>query len=277
MRDPWIPSALSLAIYVALPLALVVSTLTGCYQSAVTAPAASQSSPAGSGAATLPPQPSRAPTQPSQPGQLTPPSQQSPASEQTQRLDAFAKELTDHKRELQELTRNFAQASSPTVNASLRSTLRAVQAHTEVMETKLQQLEADLDTLAAEDRREREALQRSLAELSDRLAENRTRVLAMEPIVSRLQTHSPLPNLTHEVPLIEARVLAVIQGEDKTVLLSAGATSGVQLGYEFTIRRGQQPIAKVRVYKVGPGLCEARIVYHQAETAVVEGDEARTR
>ena len=71
--------------------------------------------------------------------------------------------------------------------------------------------------------------------------------------------------------------LAVIQGEDKTVLLSAGATSGVQLGYEFTIRRGQQPIAKVRVYKVGPGLCEARIVYHQAETAVVEGDEARTR
>ena len=61
----------------------------------------------------------------------------------------------------------------------------------------------------------------------------------------------------------------------RLVLLSVGRQDNVQEGYEFTIYRGTRFIARVKVEKVLPDLCGARVIFEVAK--IQRGDLAATR
>lgn len=75
-------------------------------------------------------------------------------------------------------------------------------------------------------------------------------------------------------PAIEGKVLAY-HGPTRLVLLSVGRQDEVEEGYEFTVYRGTRFIARVKVEKVLPDMCGARVIFEVAK--IERGDEAATR
>jgi len=77
---------------------------------------------------------------------------------------------------------------------------------------------------------------------------------------------------------IDAVVLAVRQ-DVGLVMLSAGSQQKVKTGYQFTVSRGDQYIAKVQVDRVYPDMCSAKLVPGMLKqgTMIQVHDEARTR
>jgi predicted nucleic acid-binding Zn-ribbon protein len=75
-------------------------------------------------------------------------------------------------------------------------------------------------------------------------------------------------------PPIDGAVVAYDE-PTRLVLLSVGRQDNVAEGYEFTIYRGTRFIARVKVEKVLPDLCGARVIFEVAK--IQKGDLAATR
>ncbi len=75
-------------------------------------------------------------------------------------------------------------------------------------------------------------------------------------------------------PAIDAEVVAYDE-PTRLVLLSVGRQDEVEEGHEFTIYRGQRFIGRVKVEKVLPDLCGARVIFEVAK--IQKGDRAATR
>lgn len=75
-------------------------------------------------------------------------------------------------------------------------------------------------------------------------------------------------------PPIDGEVVAYDE-PTRLVLLSVGRQDKVAEGYEFTIYRGTRFIARVKVEKVLPDLCGARVIFEVAK--IQKGDLAATR
>jgi peptidoglycan hydrolase CwlO-like protein len=75
-------------------------------------------------------------------------------------------------------------------------------------------------------------------------------------------------------PPIDGEVVAY-DPPTRLVLLSVGRQDKVEEGYEFTIYRGTRFIARVKVEKVLPDLCGARVIFEVAK--IQKGDLAATR
>jgi hypothetical protein len=75
---------------------------------------------------------------------------------------------------------------------------------------------------------------------------------------------------------VEAVVLAVKE-DAALVMLSAGSQQNVKTGYQFTISRGDQYVAKVQVDRVYPDMCSAKVVPGMLKQPIQIHDEARTR
>jgi hypothetical protein len=61
------------------------------------------------------------------------------------------------------------------------------------------------------------------------------------------------------------------------VLLSVGSADGVKVGYEFTVYRGSEYVAKVVVEKVGSDWCSGYSKKGLEKTPIRVGDQATTR
>jgi len=81
---------------------------------------------------------------------------------------------------------------------------------------------------------------------------------------------------TASQPLVEAVVLAV-KPDVGLVMLSAGSQHNVKTGYQFTVSRGNQFVAKVQVDRVYPDMCSAKVVPGMLKQDIQIHDEARTR
>ncbi|MCY3023157.1 MAG: hypothetical protein NTW87_29625 [Planctomycetota bacterium] len=79
-------------------------------------------------------------------------------------------------------------------------------------------------------------------------------------------------------PVIAAQVLAV-KPEAGLVMISAGSQQNVKPGYQLTISRGDQYIAKVQVDRVYPDMCSAKVVpgMQKQGTEIQINDDARSR
>lgn len=77
-------------------------------------------------------------------------------------------------------------------------------------------------------------------------------------------------------PPIEGTVVAV-RPEAQLAILSVGQNDKVKEGYEFTISRGAQFIAKVRVIRVTDDMAGARILWNEDGRSVEVGDKASNR
>lgn len=75
-------------------------------------------------------------------------------------------------------------------------------------------------------------------------------------------------------PPIDGHV-AAYDPPTRLVLLNVGKQQGVEEGYEFTIYRGTRFIARVKVEKVLPDMCGARVIFEVAK--IQKGDLAATR
>jgi hypothetical protein len=75
-------------------------------------------------------------------------------------------------------------------------------------------------------------------------------------------------------PKIDGQVLAADE-DTKLVVLSVGFEQGVQVGYQFTIFRGNRFIARVIVEKVWKDACGARIIF--SVDKIEKLDSASTR
>ena len=60
-------------------------------------------------------------------------------------------------------------------------------------------------------------------------------------------------------------------------MLSLGSQQNVKPGYQFTVSRGEQYVAKVQVDRVYPDMCSAKIVPGMQKSEIQVHDEARSR
>lgn len=77
-------------------------------------------------------------------------------------------------------------------------------------------------------------------------------------------------------PSVDAQVLAV-KPDAGLVMLSAGSQQSVKTGFQFTISRGDQYVAKVQVDRVYPDMCSAKVVPGMLKQEIQVHDEARSR
>ena len=82
-------------------------------------------------------------------------------------------------------------------------------------------------------------------------------------------------------PPVEGVVVAVRPIEDDPehplVLLSVGSNDKVEKGFQFSIHRGNDFVAKVVVEKVMPDMAGCRVLFFKDGQAIAEGDKASTR
>jgi hypothetical protein len=80
------------------------------------------------------------------------------------------------------------------------------------------------------------------------------------------------------VPRIDARVAAVrLDGKPALVLLSAGSDDQVEKGFEFSVYRGSDFVARVLVEKVQRDSCGCSVIFTREGDAIRVGDSAATR
>ncbi len=72
-------------------------------------------------------------------------------------------------------------------------------------------------------------------------------------------------------------VVKAVDEEEKLVVLSVGKDDKVEIGFDFTVYRGDQYIGKVKVIKVYPNLSGARIDVLKEGATIQPGDKASTR
>jgi hypothetical protein len=82
--------------------------------------------------------------------------------------------------------------------------------------------------------------------------------------------------LTLDLVSIDTTVKAV-DAKGRLILLSAGNDRTVEVGYEFTISRDREVIAKVKVFRVYQDLCGAEILFVKDGAEIRPGDKASTR
>jgi chromosome segregation ATPase len=194
----------------------------------------------------------------------------SPGASRAQRIEVIEQGLAARDDQLRALAAEIAQRDA--LLAELRQSLEAMAEQNRLAREALealrdrhtseaQQLESELGRLAA------------LLTLLDRRLEAQGRV------VESLRAHSPVANLERAVPRVEAQVVSVERDAEgrETVLLSAGSGEGVEPDWEFTVQRGEQTIAKVKVDTVGTSVASARVVYRAEGERIREGDAATTR
>lgn len=129
------------------------------------------------------------------------------------------------------------------------------------------------------------ALQGSLQSERARLDETRddlgrvaADLTAAQRVVNALRKHSPVPNIEREVPEITGRVLLVhASAAGPALLLSVGSKDGVRPLYEFTVRRGDRVVGKIRATDVTDGFSTAHILVLDEGERVKEGDRITTQ
>jgi hypothetical protein len=122
------------------------------------------------------------------------------------------------------------------------------------------------------------ALQRDKRTIEEDLA------LQTRRIERLLEAGVPVYRFLNEDPsatqpsIADAQILAV-RPDVGLVMISAGTQQNVKPGYQFTISRGDQYVAKVQVEKVYPDMCSARLVPGMLKQGmeVQVHDEARSR
>lgn len=78
-----------------------------------------------------------------------------------------------------------------------------------------------------------------------------------------------------DAPSIAAQVSAV-DNEQQLAVISAGRDQQVEIGYEFTVARGESFVAKLQVISVYPDLSGARILFSKDGEQVQAGDRVMT-
>lgn len=127
---------------------------------------------------------------------------------------------------------------------------------------------------AAELQAQNESLQRSLAELDRSSAKREDELKQKDLILARLRDQGVSVADT-SVPPIRGTVMAV-DPESGVVVLNVGKSSSVQVGYEFTVVRGDRYVGRVRVREVDPGWCGATLVEKMQKDKIKVGDQAVT-
>ncbi len=94
--------------------------------------------------------------------------------------------------------------------------------------------------------------------------------LESEIVVVRRSSLRPLP------PPIDTTVNAV-DAKKQVVLLATGTDQKVEVGFEFTVYRGHEFIAKVKVNRVFQDLCGAEILFIKEGAEIRRGDKAATQ
>lgn len=72
-------------------------------------------------------------------------------------------------------------------------------------------------------------------------------------------------------------VIEAVRPDANLVILGVGADDKVEVGHEFTISRGENFVAKVRVIRTTPDMAGARIVFTADKQNIEVGDSATTR
>jgi hypothetical protein len=75
-------------------------------------------------------------------------------------------------------------------------------------------------------------------------------------------------------PTIDAVIQAV---HGRSAILSVGIVQGVEVGYEFTVYRGDQFVGKVQVMEVNHASSKARILFESDGRMMQPGDIAATQ
>lgn len=97
-----------------------------------------------------------------------------------------------------------------------------------------------------------------------------------------LALNVPIVALLNEDPtatqpyIPDAQVLAV-RPDVGLVMISAGTQQGVKPGFQFTVSRGDQYVAKVQVDRVYPDMCSAKVIGGMQKKEIEVHDEARSR
>jgi vacuolar-type H+-ATPase subunit I/STV1 len=180
-----------------------------------------------------------------------------------------------------------ARKTAEALSEQLGANLQATQDRVNKLEEELDQSKGQLNT-SLEDadlaRKERDAMRLSLVRANEALHEARAEyqklsetheglALTLEAIRRKhpgMLEGAPLP-----APPIDALIHAV-DSDEQLALISAGRDQEVEVGYRFTVARGNSYIGTLEVIKVYPDLAGARIVLTKEGEQVRQGDKVFT-
>ena len=198
--------------------------------------------------------------------------------------------LEDLKEEKTKAASNAANAAkSADVSLGLSKTLESEKATYAQLQESMTKVKSDLDNAIAskiKSDKDRDSmrldLDKSQQELHGlkgehlKLSEDfESMQLAVNALKARLGADA-VSILGAVAPQIDA-VVKEVDSKEKLVLLSAGKDQKVQLGYEFSVYRGGNFIATVKVIKVFPDLCGAEFILLSDGAEIQKGDKATTR
>ncbi|MBI4577313.1 MAG: hypothetical protein HY722_13725 [Planctomycetes bacterium] len=189
----------------------------------------------------------------------------------TQRMLEYQKLLEEHGKLVQQIERqrdNIAELQN--ANENLRTEYGKARQDKEVAENQVARLISVKGSLERDLEELRTDYARSKQEVEDyKIMEQQ--LLAAGVDIPRLVQRKP-------APFIEAVVMAVKDDiEPGLVLLNVGENQRVQKGYEFTVYRNDEFVAKVIVERVLRDMSGARVLFQKPEANIQVGDKAATR
>jgi hypothetical protein len=163
---------------------------------------------------------------------------------------------------------------SKTREGDLLGSLTASQDARKEAQTVLETTNRERDQMKLSLVRSQELLHNSRTQYQELLAKHEIMMAGVENSIVR-GGGSAGSAIVSDAPLIAAQVSAV-DNEQQLAVISAGRDQQVEIGYEFTVARGESFVAKLQVISVYPDLSGARILFSKDGEQVQAGDRVMT-